>query len=79
MSTKPRTWREVWDVYDSLRTARMNEYYYAAKLDETAKKNRGVEIAIAIATPTSAVATLRFGVPLSDKGSEVQSRSWPRS
>lgn len=53
---KPRP--AVWEVYDALRTARLNQYYFTERLGTVSNKNRRLEIAVAIATPTSGVATL---------------------
>lgn len=50
----------VWDVYDLYRTARLNKYYYAEKLNKTEWLNSIVELIIAISTPTSAIAGIWF-------------------
>jgi hypothetical protein len=47
-----------WDVYDALRTARLNQYYFTELLDRVSKKNKRVEITLAIVAPGSAVAGL---------------------
>jgi hypothetical protein len=47
---------DVWDVYDALRTARLNQYYFTERLQQVGKKNRVVEIVLAIVAPGSAVA-----------------------
>lgn len=46
----------VWEVYDLLRTARLNEGYYAMKLARLKRRQRAIDITIAVAAPTSAVA-----------------------
>lgn len=48
----------VRDLYDSFRSAKFNFYYWGARLDAVRKRNLGIEIAIAVAAPGSAVATL---------------------
>lgn len=48
----------VWEVYDRLRTARLTYYYYAAKVAATRRKNRALEILLAITVPSSAFAGL---------------------
>ncbi|PYD87444.1 hypothetical protein DNF23_38475 [Pseudomonas syringae pv. pisi] len=48
----------VWDVYDLLRTSRLNELYYGIKLRTMERLNLGVEVAIAIVSSSSAVGGL---------------------
>ncbi|MBI6635145.1 hypothetical protein YA0871_21015 [Pseudomonas paralactis] len=48
----------VWDVYDLLRTARLNELYYGIKLQAMERLNLGVEIGIAVVSSSSAVGGL---------------------
>lgn len=50
----------MWEVYDNLRTARLNIYYWTEKLDKPKHQNRSLEIFLAIAVPSSAVAGLSF-------------------
>jgi hypothetical protein len=54
----------VWDVYDSLRTARFNELYWLSKLNVVRKRNRNLQLVVAIATPSSAVATFTLEQPI---------------
>ncbi len=51
---------QVWDVYDELRTARLNVKYYSAKLARIKKANTTIEVILAIAAPSSAIAGLWF-------------------
>lgn len=46
----------VWDVYNLLRTARLNEVYYIERMSPRKVWHRVFEITIAIAAPSSAVA-----------------------
>lgn len=48
----------VWDVYDLLRTARLNELYYGTRLQAMERLNLSVEICIAVVSSTSAVGGL---------------------
>ena len=50
----------VWDVYDLLRTARLNVKYYSYRLDQIEKQNFILELIILCSAPTSAVAGLWF-------------------
>jgi len=50
----------VWDVYDLLRTARLNVKYYSHRLDQIEKQNFTLELIILCSAPTSAVAGLWF-------------------
>ncbi|MFJ7141038.1 hypothetical protein BK669_15310 [Pseudomonas fluorescens] len=48
----------VWDVYDLLRTARLNEKYYGCRLERFELINTSCEIIIAVTATSSAVASL---------------------
>ena len=48
----------VWAVYDKLRTAFMNVRYYERRLQQTERMNFILDITLAIAAPSSAVAKL---------------------
>lgn len=48
----------VWDVYDLLRTSRLNELYYGKKLQKMERLNLGVEVCIALVSSSSAVVGL---------------------
>jgi hypothetical protein len=50
----------VWTVYDKLRTARLNVKYYSCRLQRIERWNFFIELVLAIAAPTSAVAGLWF-------------------
>jgi hypothetical protein len=50
----------VWDVYDEFRTSRLNVKYHAALLRKYKRVNFWLELILAIAAPTSAVAGLLF-------------------
>lgn len=50
----------AWDVYDQLRTARLNVKYYSARLACLQRRNMFMEIVLAISAPTSAIAGLWF-------------------
>ena len=46
----------VWEVYNLLRTARLNCKYYGVKLQKVEKANWWIQLIIAAALPTSAIA-----------------------
>jgi len=50
----------VWEVYDSLRTVYLNDYYWTMMLQRARRINTFLEIFLAIAVPSSAVAGLQF-------------------
>jgi hypothetical protein len=50
----------VWDVYDLLRTARLNVKYYSYRLSEIEAQNFILELIILCSAPTSAIAGLWF-------------------
>jgi hypothetical protein len=50
----------VWDVYNEYRTARLNVLYYTGILHGLRRQDFWMEIALAVAAPTSAVAGLGF-------------------
>jgi hypothetical protein len=50
----------VWDVYNLLRTARLNVKYYSARLAFLQRSNFWLEIVLAISAPSSAIAGLWF-------------------
>jgi len=50
----------VWDVYDLLRTARLNVKYYSRRLAVIERDNFLLELVIAISAPSSAIAGLFF-------------------
>ncbi|MCL1079880.1 hypothetical protein D5R81_17680 [Parashewanella spongiae] len=50
----------VWDVYDQLRTARLNEKYYGAQLQKHEQWNFWSEIIVAITSSSSAIASFAF-------------------
>lgn len=50
----------VWDVYDQLRTSRLNVKYHAGLLRKYRRINFWLELILAISAPTSAVAGLVF-------------------
>ncbi len=50
----------VWDVYDELRTARLNVKYHSARLARIEKWNFGLEWTLAVTAPSSSVAGLWF-------------------
>lgn len=61
MSTGERNLNHpVWDVYDQLRTARLNVKYYSALLSRARRWNLSMEFTLAVAAPGSAVAGLWF-------------------
>ncbi|MCA1702866.1 MAG: hypothetical protein LC808_06175 [Actinobacteria bacterium] len=55
---RPHPKHPVWEVYDRLRTARLTYYYYAAKAASVSKKNRALEILLAVTVSSSAFAGL---------------------
>ncbi|WP_218028603.1 hypothetical protein, partial [Pseudomonas mandelii] len=50
----------VWDVYDLLRTARLNQLYYGRRLLTFERRNFWAEITIACTSSTSAIAGFAF-------------------
>lgn len=50
----------VWDVYDQLRTARLNEKYYGCRLQKYERINFWSEIVVAATSSSSAIAGLAF-------------------
>lgn len=50
----------VWDVYDQLRTARLNEKYYGCRLQKFERVNFWSEILVAATASSSALAGLAF-------------------
>lgn len=50
----------VWDVYNELRTARLNVKYYSARVVKTRRMNRTMEVVVAVTAPGSAVPALFF-------------------
>ena len=50
----------VWSVYDLYRETRLNVKYYSTKLSRLNKFNLALELIIAIAAPSSAIAALWF-------------------
>jgi hypothetical protein len=50
----------VWTVYDTLRTVRLNVKYYGCRLQVLQRWNTSMEIALAIAAPSSSIAGLGF-------------------
>lgn len=48
----------IWEVYDLLRSAKLNDYYYTSKSNKVSKINLYIEIFLAITVPTSAIAGL---------------------
>ena len=58
MTAPGATRHPVWDVYNELRTARLNIKYYTVRVEETRRLNRVLEIILAVAAPGSAVAML---------------------
>jgi hypothetical protein len=50
----------VWDVYDLLRTARLNIKYYSHKLTNLKRINFYMEVALAIGAPSSAIGVFYF-------------------
>lgn len=50
----------VWDVYDLLRTARLNQLYYGRRLLTLERRNFWAEITIACTSSTSAIAGFAF-------------------
>ncbi|MEZ9868914.1 hypothetical protein [Vibrio sp. 10N.261.51.A4] len=48
----------VWEVYDLLRTAKLNEKYFGYRLQKYVRVNNGMEFAIAATASTSAIASL---------------------
>jgi hypothetical protein len=50
----------VWDVYDQLRTARLNEKYYGVRLQKYERINFWSEIIVAFTSSSSAIAGLAF-------------------
>jgi hypothetical protein len=55
-----RTRHPVWAVYNLYRTARLNIKYHSMRLQRLEQLNLGLELAIAVAAPSSAVAGLWF-------------------
>ena len=54
------TTHSVWDLYDLLRTARLNVKYYSVKLARVERTNFIIELVLAISAPTSAISGLFF-------------------
>ena len=50
----------IWSVYDTLRTVRLNWKYYCCLLARAQRLNFGMDVVLAITTPTSTVARLVF-------------------
>lgn len=50
----------VWDVYDQLRTVRLNEKYYGVRLQKYERINFWSEIIVALASSSSAIAGFAF-------------------
>ncbi len=50
----------VWNVYDGLRTVRLNSKYYACRLQSAERWNFWLEFLLAATAPTSAIAGLWF-------------------
>ena len=50
----------VWGVYDTLRTVRLNVKYYGYRLQALQRWNTAMEITLAVAAPSSAIAGLGF-------------------
>ncbi|NKF26569.1 hypothetical protein HER21_08895 [Pseudomonas sp. BGM005] len=50
----------VWDVYDLLRTARLNQLYYGRRLLTFERRNFWAEIAVASTSSTSAIGAFAF-------------------
>jgi hypothetical protein len=50
----------VWDVYDRLRTVRLNEKYYGVRLQKYERINFWSEIIVALASSSSAIAGFAF-------------------
>lgn len=50
----------VWEVYDKLRTVRLNFKYYSSRLGTLQAWNTTMEIVLAVAAPSSAIAGLGF-------------------
>lgn len=48
----------VWELYDCLKTVRLNVEYYVAKAHRVRKLNRNLDILLAVVVPTSAAAAL---------------------
>jgi hypothetical protein len=59
----------VWDVYDQLRTARLNETYYGCRLQTFERLNFWSEIVVAVTSSSSAIAGFAFWN--SDAGSSL--------
>lgn len=51
---------QVWDVYDLLRTARLNQLYYGRRLQTFERRNFWAEVIIASTSSTSAIAGFAF-------------------
>jgi hypothetical protein len=60
MSLKNASEHPVWNVYDELRTARLNRKYYGCCLDRIQRFNTIIEISLAVTAPSSSVAGLWF-------------------
>lgn len=60
----------VWDVYDQLRTVRLNQKYYGARLQKFERINFWSEIIVAITSSSSAIAGFAFW------SSETGSQLW---
>jgi hypothetical protein len=50
----------IWDVYDQLRTVRLNEKYYGVRLQKYERINFWSEIIVALASSSSAIAGFAF-------------------
>ena len=59
MSERDRN-HPVWEVYNLLRTARLNCKYYSEKLHKVEKASTSMQIIIAASLPSSAVARLQI-------------------
>src|SRR4051812_21828723 len=56
----PRKQHAVWEVYDRLRTARLNVKYYGCILCDLERVNFWMEVILAGAAPTSAIAGFAY-------------------
>jgi hypothetical protein len=50
----------IWNVYDKLRTARLNVKYYSRRLEQIERENFWIELILLVTAPTSAIAGLWF-------------------
>src|SRR5690554_1980388 len=50
----------VWDVYDLLRTARLNVKYYQGRIRSLKRRQFWLDVVLGVSAPTSAVAGLWF-------------------